>query len=568
MDQIGTKLQQIGLAVIVTLLAVVFALQFGGPQAQGCGSGGATHAAKVFGQTITSGEFESYYKLGQFHRYPREVAEQQNFREHVLNGLIERELLARAATEVGFTTEAEDSMRKLARDGTALISLGVNAPPNLPSGEVPMPVTDQDGNFDIEGAKRYIKFGLGRTLGEFADAQAREALAQRMREMVLSTVTVSPEEVWDTFRRERDTATLEYVRFTPSFFGESLEPTDDELDAWIGENAEEVDREYQANRHRYTGLEKQVRSRHILVQIDSAGTDEEKEAARAKATALLGRARGGEDFEDLARDNSDDTGSARRGGDLGYNPTGRMVAEFDEAQFAMEIDEISEIVETQFGFHIIKVVGIREGDVPEDEAKRELADRLYRDARSSDLAEAAATDALEALRGGSSIEQLDITLGGAPTASPEGLETDDGTEPTTTPDAGAESVAETPERDPRAPQALETRAFGRADSPITGISDNGPIVRAAFELTAEDRVAGEVIEAGGEYFVIRLLERSVVNREDVEPEVAERMRNGLIAAKRREVLRLYVQQLRDAAVAEGAILRNEDILAYDDPENT
>lgn len=568
MDQIGTKLQQIGLAVIVTLLAVVFALQFGGPQAQGCGSGGATHAAKVFGQTITSGEFESYYKLGQFHRYPREVAEQQNFREHVLNGLIERELLARAATEVGFTTDAEDSMRKLARDGTALISLGVDAPPNLPSGEVPMPVTDQDGNFDIEGAKRYIKFGLGRTLGEFADAQAREALAQRMREMVLSTVAVSPEEVWDTFRRERDTATLEYVRFTPSFFGESLEPTDDDLDAWIGENTEEVDREYQANRHRYTGLEKQVRSRHILVQIDSTATDEEKEAARAKATALLGRARGGEDFEALARDNSDDTGSARRGGDLGYNPTGRMVAEFDEAQFAMEVDEISEIVETQFGFHIIKVVGIREGDVPEDEAKRELADRLYRDARSSELAQAAATDALEALRGGSSMEELDVTLGGAPAPNPEGLETGDGTDPTTAPDTGDEAAPATPERDPRAPQVMETRAFGRADSPITGISDNGPIVRAAFELTAEDRVAGEVIEAGGEYFVIRLFERSVVNREDIEPEVAERMRNGLIAAKRREVLRLYVQQLRDAAVAEGAILRNEDILSYDDPEST
>ncbi len=572
MDQIGTKLQQIGLAVIVTLLAVVFALQFGGPQAQGCGSGGATHAAKVFGETITSGEFESYYKLGQFHRYPREVAEQQGFREHVLNGLIERELLARAATEVGFTTEAEDSMRKLARDGTALISIGVNAPPNLPSGEVPMPVTDRDGNFDIEGAKRYIKFGLGRTLGEFAEAQAREALAERMREMVLSTVTVSPEEVWDTFRRERDTATLEYVRFTPSFFGESLEPTDAELDAWIGDNAEEVDREYQANRHRYTGLEKQVRSRHILVQIDNAATDEEKEAARAKATALLGRAQGGEDFEALARDNSDDTGSARRGGDLGYNPTGRMVAEFDEAQFAMEVDEISEIVETQFGFHIIKVVGIREGDVPEDEAKRELAGRLYRDARSSELAAAAASDALEALRGGSSMEELDVTLGGAPPESPEGLALDDGmgqdTTQDTTQDTGDEAVAVTPERDPRAPQVMETRAFGRADSPITGISDNGPIVRAAFELTAEDRVAGDVIEAGGEFFVIRLFERSVVNREDVEPEVAERMRNGLIAAKRREVLRLYVQQLRDAAVAEGAILVNEDILAYDDPENT
>jgi len=559
MEDIGKKLNQIALGALVILLSVVFALQFGGPQAEGCGSGGSTYAAKVHGVTITDGDFRANYVLAGFDRYANEVAQQQNFREVILDGLIERELLARAAEDVGFTTDEDEVMRKLARDGSVWLTLSVDAPPNMPSGEIMVPVRDQDDNFDIEGAKRFIQFGLRRSVTEFGEAQVRETLAQRMREMILSTVTVSPEEVWDTFRRERDTATLEYARFTPSYFGESLAPTPEEIDAWIADNAEEVDREYQANRHRFTGLEKQVQSQHILVRVDSGASDEVKAAAEARATALLGRARGGEDFEALATENSDDTASARRGGDLGYNPRGRMVAEFDEAQFAMEVGDLSDVIETQFGFHIIKVTGIREGDVPEDEAKRELADRLYRDSRSAELAEAAANDALETVRGGASMQDLDAELAG-----------------TTPSEAGAEGEGEgegeggdvepEEERDPRSPQVVETRPFGRADSPITGISDNGPLVRAAFELTAEARIPETVIEAGGEYFVIRLLAREEVAREDMEPEVAERMRNGLVAAKQREVLKLYVRQLRTEAEAEGAILVNPDILSYEEDE--
>ncbi len=560
MEDIGKKLNQIALGALVILLAVVFALQFGGPQAQGCGSGGGTYAAKVHGFVITEGDFRANYVLAGFDRYPTEVAQQQNFRELILDGLVERELLARAAEKIGFDTTEDDVMRKLARDGSVYLSLGVEAPPNMPSGEIMVPVRDQDDNFDIEAAKRFIQFGLRRSVTEFGEAQIRETLAQRMRDLVVSTVTVSEEEVWDTFRRERDTATLQYFRFTPSYFGESLAPTTEELDAWIADNAEVVDREYQANRHRYTGLEKQVRAQHILVRVDSGASDEVKAAAEARATALLGRARGGEDFETLARENSDDTSSAVRGGDLGYNPRGRMVAEFDEAQFSMEVGDISDLVETQFGYHIIKVTGVREGDVPEEEAKRELADRLYREARAAELAEEAAADALSKVRSGMSFEDLDAELLAAQTGGDAG-----------TPDAAegegeGEGELDEPERDTRAPQLQETRPFGRADSPITGISDNGPIVRAAFELTAEDRIASEVIEAGGEYFVIRLSERNIVREEDMEPEVAQRMRDGLVAAKQREVLNLYVRQLRSAAEAEGAILINAEILSYEEDE--
>src|SRR5205085_1657004 len=80
----------------------------------------------------------------------------------------------------------------------------------------------------------------------------------------------------------------------------------------------------------------------------------------------------GEDFAELAQKLSDDTASAKQGGDLGYNTRGKMVTPFDDAQFAMKAGDVSPVVETRFGYHVIKVEGVREGDVPVDEAKHEI----------------------------------------------------------------------------------------------------------------------------------------------------------------------------------------------------
>jgi hypothetical protein len=217
MDTLAKRLNQYALGAIVILLAVVFALQFGGPQAQGCGSGGATFAADVYGTTLTEGDFRASYALAGCDRVPIEVARREGCREHVMNGLIERELLARAARDVGYSVDEDAVMAKLAEDGTVYLSLGVDAPPSMRGGEVPVPVRDRDGEFDVEAAKRFIQHGLRRSVTEFGESQIKETLAERMRQTVLSSVTISPEEVWDSFRRERDTATIEYIRFSPAY---------------------------------------------------------------------------------------------------------------------------------------------------------------------------------------------------------------------------------------------------------------------------------------------------------------------------------------------------------------
>lgn len=110
---------------------------------------------------------------------------------------------------------------------------------------------------------------------------------------------------------------------------------------------------YEENKEGFVESEK-VRARHILIKVSPDVSDREKADAESKIQAVLKEARDGADFAELAKKNSE-CPSASQGGDLGYFTRGQMVKPFEEAAFTLEPGQISEIVETQFGYHIILV---------------------------------------------------------------------------------------------------------------------------------------------------------------------------------------------------------------------
>jgi len=136
---------------------------------------------------------------------------------------------------------------------------------------------------------------------------------------------------------------------------------------------------YVANPERFK-VGEQVRIRHILVTGDSA-------ESRAKAEKLLAELKAGADFAKLAKENSDDRGSAPKGGELGFFTKGRMVPEFEEKAFAMKTPgEIAGPVQTKFGFHILqlqetKPAGVRSFDEVRAELVTEVRATITRDAR-------------------------------------------------------------------------------------------------------------------------------------------------------------------------------------------
>jgi peptidyl-prolyl cis-trans isomerase C len=102
-----------------------------------------------------------------------------------------------------------------------------------------------------------------------------------------------------------------------------------------------------------------VRASHILIRVEESANDEQKKAARAKADDLLKQLQTGADFAALAKQHSQD-GTAPQGGDLNFFARGQMVPPFEQAAFALQPGQLSEVVETPFGYHIIKVTERRQ----------------------------------------------------------------------------------------------------------------------------------------------------------------------------------------------------------------
>jgi peptidyl-prolyl cis-trans isomerase D len=573
LELIQQRFQTVVLVVLVFMLSAVFVLQFGGPQSQGCTSmfENSGYAARVQGRTLTNGDFRAAYAVPGFNQYRIEQARTLRLRELTLNGLIERELLANAALEMGFRVSDEEVMDDLLETGIIYLNPSVDAPPGFPGPEfdVSSAFEDRNGTFSARRMRGFISNALRRSTDEFVQWQVRERLAGLARDAIEEQVTVSPDEVHATYVRDTERAQLDYVQYRPSYYRDRIEPTEAVVTTWMAAHQSEVDEEYTRQRHNYTGLELQVRARHILIQAGQDAPEAERTAARTRAEAILARVQGGEDFATVARAESQDEGSARRGGDLGFNPRGRMVAPFDEAQFATEVGQITDhVVESQFGYHVIKVEGRREGDVPEAEAKREIAERLYVRARSSELAREEAVRALGYLREGHTMEELDQQLARnwAPPAPPA--------DPAAAPAPGAAPAEAAtpepaPERDALAPQVRETRRFGRTDTPISGAFDSGPLTRAAFEMTLESPLPEEPIQLGDDWFVYRLKDRTEATDEGFTDEVRQRITDELLSVKRIEAVRAYVHELREAAEDRGEIRVDDRTLRYGDeqPEN-
>ena len=170
-------------------------------------------------------------------------------------------------------------------------------------------------------------------------------------------------------------ARAEYVVLSVEAIGAQLAVTDDEIRAW-----------YDSHKDRYQQPEER-RASHILIASEKLG----KGKAKAKAEELLDEIRKSPAaFADLAKKNSDDPGSAAKGGDLGFFGRGMMVKPFEDAAFALKEGEISGVVESDFGFHIIKLTGIHAAkEKPLAEVKGEIEAELKKTAAARKFAEAA-----------------------------------------------------------------------------------------------------------------------------------------------------------------------------------
>jgi peptidyl-prolyl cis-trans isomerase C len=191
-----------------------------------------------------------------------------------------------------------------------------------------------------------------------------------------------------TFREELRTRHIVDACIRQEMQKQSAVVTDDEAKAFYDQNPSMFD------------PGERVRASHILLRVPEAAGPDVKKAQRGKAEAALARVRKGEDFAAVAREVSEDPGSAPRGGDLGVFGRGQMVPAFEQAAYALTAGQVSGLVESPFGFHIIKVQErVAAGKVPFETVKAQIKERLAQSRR-----EKAVGDLVQALRAKAKIE--------------------------------------------------------------------------------------------------------------------------------------------------------------------
>ncbi|HWZ44780.1 MAG TPA: peptidyl-prolyl cis-trans isomerase [Candidatus Saccharimonadales bacterium] len=261
------------------------------------------------------------------------------------------------------------------------------------------------------GQKQYedLLASNGWTVKEFENNLRFELLSRKLLAAVTAGVDVTPAEIERQYKDQSVKVKFDYAIIDGEEIEKKVNPTEGELKAWFEKNknnylnsvpekravnyfvvskqmaesktvitADAISAYYNANQEKYRSAER-IKTRHILVKMPPPGADgkpaDQKavDAARAKATDLLKQVKAGGDFAELAKKNSDDTVSAKDGGNLPWVQHGQFVPEFDKAAFAMNKGQTSDVVQSQFGFHIIQVMEKEEARVsPLSEKRAEI----------------------------------------------------------------------------------------------------------------------------------------------------------------------------------------------------
>jgi len=178
-----------------------------------------------------------------------------------------------------------------------------------------------------------------------------------------------------------ETAKIEYVVLSAEAISSQMTVSDDEINEY-----------YKQNLKNYSSQE-QRRASHILIKLNKGASSADRSAAKAKAEevlALVKKQPG--NFAQLAKQYSQDEGSAGQGGDLDYFGRGMMLKPFEEAAFQLKQDEVSDLVETDFGFHIIRVTGIKPAAVkPLDQVKAQISEEIQKQKAGKKFSELAET---------------------------------------------------------------------------------------------------------------------------------------------------------------------------------
>ena len=357
--------------------------------------------ATVDGHSISSGDFRRTY-TAQIEAY--RSAYGANMNEQMLKQLgIEQQILQQMVDEQASLAEADR------------LGIGVSDE-EVRQRILAIPAFQENGHFI--GEQKYQQLlRMQRppvTPSEFENSVRRSLRVDKLRTSLTEWLSVPEKELEQEYRRRNDKVKLQVVSFVADSFRNLVTTTDAEVSAYFEAHKNDfkvpekrkirfmlvdidaikakvvvppadVDRAYNSNIEQYTTPE-QIRASHILLKTE--GKDDA--AVKAKAEELDKQAKAGADFAELARKNSEDEGSAKNGGDLDFFGRGRMVPEFEQVAFSMQPGQVSDVVKSSLGYHIIKLTDKKPGSTRSlAELRPQLTEELANDRAQTQAGEIA-----------------------------------------------------------------------------------------------------------------------------------------------------------------------------------
>jgi len=527
------------------LVCVAFVLFYIPDFLKGTGADAASSdtIAKVEGHEITAGEFRRTYQA-QVQAY--RSAYGANMNDQLLKQLgIEQQILQQMVDERAALAEAE--------------RLGVTVSDEEVRQRIfAMPAFQENGGFI--GEQRYqqlLRMQRPPMMpSEFETNVRRGLTVEKLRASLTDWLAVPDNELEEAYRRRNDKIKLAVVTFNADSFRGQATASDADVASYFEAHKDDfkipekrkiryalldieairakvvvppadIEKAYNSSIEQYTTPE-QVRASHILLKTEGK-TDAD---VKAKAEAILKQVKAGADFAELAKKNSEDESNAKNGGDLDYFGRGRMVPEFDQAVFAMQPGQISDLVKTQYGYHIIKLVDKKSAATRSlAEVRQQLTDQL-----AYERAQAQAAVLAEKLE-----KQVSKPADLDKAAKAEGL-------------------------------AVQESGFFAREEPILGLGPAPEAANKAFDMKPGD-VAGPLRASRGLVF-----ETLVAKQDPYVPkldEVKERVRDEVIRQKARDLSTQKAAELaaklkaapdfEKAAKAAGFEAKTTELIARDAP---
>lgn len=332
------------------------------------GAQGGNIAARINGNEISYEAFQSSYSnLYNLYQniyqgnFDATLEKQLNLPRQAMQQLIEESLLIQQAEQMDLSVTQDELVASIAQYDAFKL----------------------DGKFNRD---RYIEVLSYQRLKpeQFETMQKRQLLTQKVRAELQKGASVSDDALLSAFHKENDKVDLNYVWLTPALVESKVKVTEDGLKSFFEKNIEnfripdkvslrylqfdptryednvdvsneeEQQRYYRRNLDQFE-VKEQIKAAHILLNVPKDADAETVQKRRDLANELLKQLQNGADFTQLARTHSDDKSNAAQGGDLGTFGRGTMVKEFEDAVFALRPGQLSNVIQTPFGFHIVKV---------------------------------------------------------------------------------------------------------------------------------------------------------------------------------------------------------------------